>query len=88
MRSSAPLTPDRLFARSQCLGFGGRDKCGLAVMGLDRQLHYHQVIATGSDCYPSTAPEVSHFSMVMGDQTVRKAATQSRISTAIHHHGG
>ncbi|MFO5437224.1 MAG: resolvase, partial [Dolichospermum sp.] len=27
------------------LGFDpGRDKCGIAVMGLDRQLYYHQVI--------------------------------------------
>jgi RNase H-fold protein (predicted Holliday junction resolvase) len=27
------------------LGFDpGRDKCGLALMGLDRQLHYHQVV--------------------------------------------
>ena len=27
------------------LGFDpGRDKCGLGVMGLDRQLYYHQVV--------------------------------------------
>ena len=27
------------------LGFDpGKDKCGLAVMGLDRQLHYHEVV--------------------------------------------
>ncbi|MCC5635401.1 Holliday junction resolvase RuvX [Nostoc sp. CHAB 5844] len=27
------------------LGFDpGKDKCGLAVMGLDRRLHYHQVV--------------------------------------------
>ncbi|WP_341524858.1 pre-16S rRNA-processing nuclease YqgF [Nostoc sp. UHCC 0302] len=57
------------------LGFDpGRDKCGLAVMGLDRQLYYHQVIAaqeaiatinTLRQKYPISL-------MVMGDQTTAK----------------
>jgi RNase H-fold protein (predicted Holliday junction resolvase) len=57
------------------LGFDpGRDKCGLAVMGLDRQLYYHQVVAakeaiatidTLRQKYPISL-------MVMGDQTTAK----------------
>ena len=26
----------------------GRQKCGLAVMGLDRKIHYHQIVASGA----------------------------------------
>ena len=47
MRSSSSLTPDSDFSPTQpvILGFDpGRDKCGLALMGLDRQVYYHQVI--------------------------------------------
>ncbi|BAY76431.1 Pre-16S rRNA-processing nuclease YqgF [Nostoc sp. DSM 114161] len=54
------------------LGFDpGRDKCGLAVMGLDRQLYYHQVVSakeaiatieTLRQKYPISL-------MVMGNQT-------------------
>ncbi|MBD2104651.1 Holliday junction resolvase RuvX [Leptolyngbya sp. FACHB-261] len=54
------------------LGFDpGRDKCGLAVMGLDRSVQYHQVV-------PSTGavPEIQKLRerfpvslLVLGDQT-------------------
>jgi len=57
------------------LGFDpGKDKCGLAVMGLDRQLHYHQVvpspkaianIETLQQKYPVSL-------LVMGNQTTAK----------------
>ncbi|BBD61750.1 resolvase domain-containing protein [Nostoc sp. HK-01] len=57
------------------LGFDpGKDKCGLAVMGLDRQLHYHQVvlaqeaianIETLQKRYPVSL-------LVMGNQTTAK----------------
>ncbi|MBW4573278.1 MAG: pre-16S rRNA-processing nuclease YqgF [Tolypothrix carrinoi HA7290-LM1] len=57
------------------LGFDpGKDKCGLAVMGLDRQLHYHQVVLSSEAIaridklrqnYPISL-------MVMGDQTTAK----------------
>lgn len=57
------------------LGFDpGRDKCGLAVVGLDKALHYHQVIAASDvsvtiqnlrETYPIS-------SIVMGDQTSAK----------------
>ncbi|MBF2008536.1 MAG: pre-16S rRNA-processing nuclease YqgF [Chlorogloeopsis fritschii C42_A2020_084] len=57
------------------LGFDpGKDKCGLAVMGLDRQLHYHQVVPSNNAIatidklrqkYPISL-------IVMGDQTTAK----------------
>ena len=52
----------------------GRAKCGLAVVGLDRALHYHQVVAVADvaktieqlrDVYPIST-------IVMGDQTGSK----------------
>ncbi len=57
------------------LGFDpGRAKCGLAVVGLDRSLHYHQVVPVSEvtdiihqlrDTYPIS-------SIVLGDQTGSK----------------
>jgi Holliday junction resolvasome RuvABC endonuclease subunit len=41
------MTPDPHFSPTQpvILGFDpGRDKCGLAVLGLDRQVFYHKVV--------------------------------------------
>ena len=52
----------------------GREKCGLAVVGLDRTLHYHEVVAVSSvvatiqtlrDSYPIS-------NIVIGDQTGSK----------------
>ncbi|NDJ21477.1 Holliday junction resolvase RuvX [Nostoc sp. B(2019)] len=57
------------------LGFDpGRDKCGLAVMGLDRQLHYHQVVlAKEAIATIETLRQKFPISlMVMGDQTTAK----------------
>ncbi|NJM18894.1 MAG: pre-16S rRNA-processing nuclease YqgF [Richelia sp. SL_2_1] len=60
---------------SVILGFDpGRDKCGVAVMGLDRQLQYHEVvssstaIATIKDLYQRYPISL----LVMGDQTTAK----------------
>ncbi len=60
---------------SVILGFDpGRDKCGVAVMGIDRQLQYHQVvsakdaIATIEDLYQNYPISL----LVMGDQTTAK----------------
>jgi RNase H-fold protein (predicted Holliday junction resolvase) len=61
------------------LGFDpGRDKCGVAVMGLDRQLYYHQVIVA-----PEAIATISSLRqqypislLVMGDQTTAKAWKQ------------
>ncbi|MEH2291434.1 resolvase [Nostoc sp.] len=54
------------------LGFDpGRDKCGLGVMGLDRQLYYHQVLlAKEAIATIETLRQRFPISlMVMGDQT-------------------
>jgi RNase H-fold protein (predicted Holliday junction resolvase) len=57
------------------LGFDpGKDKCGLAVMGLDRQLHYHQVVLS-SEAIASIETLRQKFPvslMVMGNQTTAK----------------
>jgi RNase H-fold protein (predicted Holliday junction resolvase) len=57
------------------LGFDpGKDKCGLAVMGLDRQLHYHQVVLS-IEAIASIDKLRQNYPislMVMGDQTTSK----------------
>lgn len=57
------------------LGFDpGKDKCGIAVMGLDRQLQYHEVIPS-SDAIATIAKLRDKFPislLVMGDQTTSK----------------
>ncbi|MGH2414258.1 MAG: pre-16S rRNA-processing nuclease YqgF [Brasilonema sp.] len=57
------------------LGFDpGRDKCGLAVMGVDRQLYHHQVVsATEAIAAIMSLREQFPISLlVMGDQTTAK----------------
>ncbi|MDZ8024167.1 MAG: resolvase [Nostoc sp. SerVER01] len=57
------------------LGFDpGRDKCGLAIMGLDRQLYYHQVVlAKEAIATIETLRQKFPISlMVMGNQTTAK----------------
>lgn len=57
------------------LGFDpGKDKCGVAVMGLDRQLYYHEVVPA-----PDAITQISQLRqkfpitlLVMGDQTTAK----------------
>lgn len=62
-------------SESVILGFDpGKDKCGVAIMGLDRQLQYHEVvssreaIATIDDLYQKYPISL----LVMGDQTTSK----------------
>ena len=57
------------------LGFDpGQQKCGLAAMGVDRKLHYHQVVP--ADQAIATVQELqTQFPislLVMGDQTTAK----------------
>lgn len=57
------------------LGFDpGRQKCGLAVMGLDRNLYYHQVIASQETIATIQAlrQQFPISMLVMGDQTTAK----------------
>jgi RNase H-fold protein (predicted Holliday junction resolvase) len=57
------------------LGFDpGKDKCGVAVMGLDRQIYYHEVVPA-----PDAITQISQLRqkypitlLVMGDQTTAK----------------
>lgn len=57
------------------LGFDpGRDKCGLAVMALDRTLHHHQVVPS-EEAIATIKPLRQQFSIsliVMGNQTTAK----------------
>ncbi|MDF5723226.1 MAG: pre-16S rRNA-processing nuclease YqgF [Rhizonema sp. PD37] len=57
------------------LGFDpGRDKCGLAIMGVDRRLHYHQVVSA-SEAIATIITLRQRFPislLVMGDQTTAK----------------
>ncbi len=62
-------------AQPVILGFDpGRDKCGLAIVGLDRNLFYHEVIASQSAI--ATLNELRQrfpiSVIVMGDQTTAK----------------
>ncbi|MFB2836017.1 pre-16S rRNA-processing nuclease YqgF [Floridanema evergladense] len=58
------------------LGFDpGRQKCGLAVMAVDRKLHYHEVImAENAIATIQELREIYPISvLVMGDQTTAKS---------------
>lgn len=57
------------------LGFDpGRDKCGIAVMGKDNTLHYHQVVLAEEVDTTITAlcQELAIARLVIGDQTTSK----------------
>jgi RNase H-fold protein (predicted Holliday junction resolvase) len=72
------------------LGFDpGKDKCGAAVMGVDRQLHYHEVVL--SDNAIASIEELRQrfpiSLLVMGDQTTSKRwkqKLQSELSEEIN----
>lgn len=57
------------------LGFDpGRDKCGIGVMGLDRQLFYHEVVLA-NEAIANIERQLQQFPVsliVMGDQTTAK----------------
>jgi RNase H-fold protein (predicted Holliday junction resolvase) len=68
------------------LGFDpGRDKCGVAVMGLDRQLHYHEVVlATEAVATIEVLRQKFPISLVvMGDQTTAKQWKQQLRSSLV-----
>lgn len=61
------------------LGFDpGRQKCGIALMGLDRKIHYHQVIAADKviATIDSLRQSFPVSQLVMGDQTTAQAWKQ------------
>ncbi|WP_238393321.1 pre-16S rRNA-processing nuclease YqgF [Myxacorys almedinensis] len=58
------------------LGFDpGRQKCGLAVMGVDRRLYYHEVVTADGAIATirSLRQQLPISLLVMGDQTSSKA---------------
>ncbi|OCQ91443.1 resolvase [Oscillatoriales cyanobacterium USR001] len=67
------------------LGFDpGRDKCGVAVMELDRQVKYHQVVLA-ENAIATLASLYSQFPIeliVMGDQTTSRS-WKERISVSL-----
>ena len=74
-------TADPLFSPDQpaILGFDpGRQKCGLAVLGLDRRLYYHEVVAAESvvDKIQALREQFPISLMVMGDQTMAQSWKQ------------
>ncbi len=72
---SQPLPSKNLLVGPALLGLDpGRAKCGLAVVGLDRSLHYHQVVEV--DAVTETIQKLRESypisNIVMGDQTGSK----------------
>ena len=66
------------------LGFDpGKDKCGIAVMGSDRALLYHQVLPTAQVILQinDLFQQYNVTRLVMGDQTTSKQ-WQQRLTTA------
>ncbi|HEY9847459.1 MAG TPA: hypothetical protein V6D03_14845 [Candidatus Caenarcaniphilales bacterium] len=78
MFPSAAPGPEQSSATSQpmILGFDpGRQKCGLAIMGLDRKIYYHQVV-TAAEVLTTIQRLREQFPislLVMGDQTTAPA---------------
>ena len=68
------------------LGFDpGKDKCGLAIMGLDRQLYYHQVV-TAQKAIATIETLRQQFPvslLVMGNQTTSKQWKQQLSQTLV-----
>jgi RNase H-fold protein (predicted Holliday junction resolvase) len=68
------------------LGFDpGRQKCGIAVMGVDRRIYYHQVIASEETVLTieSLRTQFPISLLVMGDQTSSKAWRQKLESELV-----
>jgi RNase H-fold protein (predicted Holliday junction resolvase) len=67
------------------LGFDpGRDKCGIAVMGQDQQIHYHQVVSadTALETIARLRQTYPISLLVIGDQTTTKQ-WQTRLNQAL-----
>ncbi len=70
-----PIAPVKPVSQPVILGFDpGRFKCGLAVVGVDRALHCHQVVEAESAVEQVQALRQSYpiSLIVMGDQTGSK----------------
>lgn len=68
------------------LGFDpGKDKCGLAVMGIDKQLLYHQVVTSNAAIATinNLCQQFSIATIVMGNQTTSKSWKQQLIDNLL-----
>ncbi len=68
--------------KSMILGFDpGRDKCGLAVMGMHRELYDHQVVSAEEAIatIQSLCQQFPISLLVMGDQTTAKTWKQQLV---------
>ncbi|NJR66465.1 MAG: pre-16S rRNA-processing nuclease YqgF [Leptolyngbyaceae cyanobacterium CRU_2_3] len=80
MSLSSSNSPDQ----PMILGFDpGRQKCGLAILGLDRSLYYHQVISSDEAIatIQSLLQKFPISTLVMGDQTTSKEWKQKLSSS-------
>jgi RNase H-fold protein (predicted Holliday junction resolvase) len=69
------MSSNAAHAQPMILGFDpGRLKCGIALMGLDRTLHYHQVVESSKAIAMIESLRQSYpvSLLVMGDQTTSK----------------
>lgn len=74
-------TPEAL-SQPAILGFDpGRQKCGLAIMGLDRTLRYQEVVTADAavDCIQTLRQQYPISIIVMGNQTT-SAAWKERLT--------
>ncbi|MDY6897694.1 MAG: pre-16S rRNA-processing nuclease YqgF [Cyanobacteriota bacterium] len=75
---------------SVILGFDpGKDKCGVAVMGLDRQLRYHEVVSSSSviEAMDDLYQKYPISLLVMGNQTTSKRwkqQIQEKLSSTVN----
>ncbi|MEO0539796.1 MAG: resolvase [Cyanobacteria bacterium P01_A01_bin.105] len=79
----SPVAPVKPVSQPVILGFDpGRFKCGLAVVGVDRSLHCHQVVASdlAVDQVQQLRSRYPISLIVMGDQTGSKVWKQRLAS--------
>jgi RNase H-fold protein (predicted Holliday junction resolvase) len=68
------------------LGFDpGRDKCGIALVGLDRSIHFHKVVTADNAIATILSLQQQHtlHILVMGNQTTSKQ-WQQRLSETVN----
>ena len=79
-----PLQPEASMRQPMILGFDpGRDKCGLAVMGIDRTLYWHQVVMAANviESLQSLCENYPISLLVMGNQTTSKAWSEKLLKS-------
>lgn len=81
-----PHESDEKMCPPVILGFDpGRDKCGIAVMGIDRTLYWHQVIAAQRviESINSLCETYPISLLVMGNQTTSKEWHQKLLQVRV-----